>query len=324
MAPLRKGRRLRRMVRLAHLELLAAMQHAPTLSAAARAAGVAQPAASRLLRELVEGTGIELFEKFGRTLRPTPSGRLVLQSASRLIADLDRLEEELEAVDKGLMGTVSLGAGVAPCFVLVPRAINLLAQNAPKIFVRLREGGMEEFTEKLREGQIDLLIGRIENPGRYNDLVLEELYDPPMKIVCRPGHPLARKRKVSLAEAINGNWLLPESGTAMRRGVEGLFKTEKMWPVECLIESSSIQANVALLNASDVVWILSADIAAYFEKLGQLNILPVPQLRGPGPVLLVSLKTRNVSAPVARLRDCLRIAAKDLAQRYKSAILSIK
>ncbi|GAB7549391.1 LysR family transcriptional regulator [Cupriavidus sp. 8B] len=314
MDPLKKVGRLRRMVRPAHLELLAALQHAPTLGAAARAAGVAQPAASRLLRELAEITGIELFEKFGRTLRPTPSGRIVLQHASRLVTDLDRLEEELDAVDKGLMGTVSLGAGVAPCCVLVPRAINLMAESVPKIFVSLREGGMEEFAEKLRDGQIDLLIGRIENAGRYNDLALEELYDPPMRIVCGTNHPLACKRHVSISDAINSNWLLPEPNTAMRRGTEAMFKAEKVWPVECLIESSSILANVALLNGNNVVWVLSADIAAHFEKLGQLKVLPVPELPGPGPIFIASLKARSMSASVMRLRDCLRTAAQEVAQ----------
>lgn len=301
-------------MRPAHLELLAAMQHAPTLDAAARAAGVAQPSASRLLRELVDITGIELFEKFGRTLRPTTAGKVVLQHASRLVTDLDRLEEELDAVDKGLMGTVALGAGVAPCCVLVPRAIRLLAQQGPRIFVSLHEGGMDEFAEKLREGQIDLLIGRIENAGRYNDLALEELYDPPMRIVCGPDHPLARKQTVSMADAINGSWLLPEANTAMRRGTEALFKAEKSWPAECLFESSSILANIALLGGNDVVWVLSADIAAHFEKLGQLKILPVPELPGPGPVLMASLKGRSMSAVAVRMQDCLRTAAHELTQ----------
>jgi DNA-binding transcriptional LysR family regulator len=106
---------------------------------------------------------------------------------------------------------------------------------------------MDERTEKLRAGQIDLLVGRIEY-SNHHDLELEALYDPPMKIVCGCNHPLSRKRNVSLEEAIRGNWLLPEEGTAMRRGIESLFRIENIWPTECLVESSSIQANVALLT----------------------------------------------------------------------------
>jgi DNA-binding transcriptional LysR family regulator len=307
---------LKRTVRPAQLELLAAMDQTQTLTAAARAVGVTQPSASRLLRELEERTGIELFEKFGRTLQPTPSGRVLLQRAARLVADLDRLEEELEAVEKGLIGSVSIGAGVAPCFVLVPRAIADLAQRSSKISVKLKEGGMEELTEELRAGRIDLVVGRIEN--HHNDLELEALYDPPVKIVCGADHPLSRKRNVPLREAIRGRWLLPEGGTPMRRGIESLFRTEGARPTESLIESSSVQANVALLNACELIWVLSADIATHFANTKQLTILPVPPLPGPGPVLLASLKARTAAEPVKRLQQCLRSAAKGLTQVMQS------
>lgn len=311
-----KRRWLKHSIRLPQLELLAAMEHAHTLTAAARAVGVPQPSASRLLRELEERAGIELFEKFGRTLRPTRSGRVLLNRAARLIADLDRLEEELDAVEKGLIGTVSIGAGVAPCFILVPRAIADLAQRIPKISVKLKEGRMEELTEELRAGRIDLVVGRIE--GHDNDLEYEALYDPPVKIVCGPNHPFSRRRNVPLNEAIDSQWLLPEEGTAMRRGIEALFRAEAAWPTECLIESSSVQANVALLNACELVWVLSADIATHFASTGQLHIVPVRSLRGPGPVLLTSLKGRKIAEPIRRMQQCLKSAAKSLTQAMQS------
>jgi DNA-binding transcriptional LysR family regulator len=314
---------LRRGIRLAQLELLAAMDgHTATLTAAARLVGLAQPAASRLLRELEERTDLELFEKFGRTLRPTRVGRLLMNRAARLVADLDRLEEELQAVDRGLVGTVSIGAGAAPCYSLVPQAIAGLGQRNLKIFIKLQEGGMEELIEGLRAGQIDLVVGRIEYSNRHRDLELESLYDPPMRIVCGSNHPLSRKRAVSLVEAIQGSWLLPQDGTAMRRGIESLFRTENVWPTECLLESSSIQANVAMLNFSNVLWVLSADIAPQFARTKQLTILPVPQLKGPGPIMLASLKDRAPSASVRRVQQSLKAAAKNLAQTMQSSIRS--
>jgi len=66
--PPKGRRRLRRTIRLAQLELLAAMETALTLSAAASAARVTQRAASRLLRALADDLGIELFERAGRAL----------------------------------------------------------------------------------------------------------------------------------------------------------------------------------------------------------------------------------------------------------------
>ncbi len=318
--PAPKGRkRFRRTVRLAQLELLAAMESAPTLSAAARAAHVAQPAASRLLRSLSSSIGIELFERAGRTLRPTPAGRVLLQRAASLMTDLDRIESELDAIDRGLIGTASLGAGFASCYVLIPNALEKLLSAAPRIAVNLREGPMEELTAKLREGRIDLLVGRVENSGGDNDLVTEVLYDPAMNVVCGPDHPVTRKRKLDWSDVLKGHWILPEAGTPMRTGVEDLFRRQRMRPSECLVESSSIQSNVVLLNSHNLFWVLSADIARYFEDLGQLRILSLPQMPGPAPFVIAYLRQRRLSAAAQRLLECLRQAARELNVTVPSA-----
>jgi DNA-binding transcriptional LysR family regulator len=309
------GHRFRKTVRIAQLELLAELHRAPTLSAAAKAAGVAQPAASRLLKTLSDVLGIPMFEKVGRAIRPTPAGHIMLQRAATLIADLDRIEEELDAVSRGLVGNVSLGAGIASCYVLVPDGLQRLLNSPAKISVSLREGGMDELCTMLREGKIDLLVGRFEDKTGQSDLVAEDLYDPPMRIVCGAKNPIARRRNLAFADVLERDWLLPEAGTPMRAGIEALFRAHKAVPESCLIESSSIQTNVTLLNRFDLVWVLSADIAAYFEKLGQIKTLALPRTSGPGPFVLVRLRNRVLSPAAERLRDCLKAAATALTQQ---------
>ena len=68
-------------MRLRQLELLAALARAPTLSAAARAVNLSQPAASKLLNRLAADLGVALFERAGRTLRPTAAGQALLRRA---------------------------------------------------------------------------------------------------------------------------------------------------------------------------------------------------------------------------------------------------
>ncbi len=84
------GRSLRRSARLRQLELLAALERAPTLSAAARETRLSQPAASKLLGTLSADLAIDLFEKSGRTLRPTAAGQALIRHAANLIGNLER------------------------------------------------------------------------------------------------------------------------------------------------------------------------------------------------------------------------------------------
>jgi DNA-binding transcriptional LysR family regulator len=313
----RSGNLLRNRLRMSQIELLAAMERSPTLSAAARDVNLTQPAASRLLNTLTADLGIALFERVGRTLKPTAAGQALIRKAAEFVADLDRTQSDLEAIDEGLVGTISIGAGVSSCYVLVPRAVTLLLKSTPRIAVSVREGGMDELAARLREGRIDLLVGRFESETPYQDIAIEKLYSPSVRVVCGPQHPLARKRNPTWKELIQESWILPESGTPMRSGVEALFRRQGVRPQASLVESSAIQANVALLNSLNLIWVLSEDVSEYFAGLGALHIVNVPELDAPGPFIVGHLRHRRLSPSAERMRDCLFEAAKPKPSRRR-------
>ena len=308
----KSGQSLRRRVRLRQLELLAALEHAPTLSAAAREARLSQPAASKLLGALSGDLAIDLFEKSGRSLRPTAAGRALIRHAANLVGNLDRAQADIEAIDSGLSGTVAVGAGIGACYVLIPRALQLLLDEAPDITVNLREGAMEEHFVMLRDGRLDLVVGRVEPALVDRDFALDELYDPPIQIVAGPRHPLAGLRSVNWVKLAEQNWILPQDGTPMRAGIERIFRRVKRRPARCMIESSSIQTNVSLMNARDMLWVLSEDITAYFERLGLLTRLPVETLRTGAALSTVRLRGRDLAPAAVRLMGCLERAAKGI------------
>lgn len=312
----RPGQTLRRRVRLRQLELLAALDHASTLSEAAREVRLSQPAASKLLGTLASDLSIELFERSGRSLRPTAAGRALIRHAANLVGNLDRAQADLEAIESGLIGVTAIGAGVGACYVLVPRALSLLLEQAPGIAVTLREGPMEEMFSMLREGRLDLVIGRVEPALVDRDFVLDELYDPPIHIVTGPKHPLSRSRNVTWAMLAEQEWILPQEGTPMRAGIERIFQRVRRRPARCMFESSSIQTNVSLLNTRNMLWVLSADIAAHFTQLGLLAILPVEGLHGPAALFAARMSHRSLSPSALRLMDCLHVAARQLPAGY--------
>lgn len=305
-------RRLRRSIRLPHLELLAAMQDTRTMSEAAKSARLTQPAASRLLRTLSDDLDIELFAREGRTLRPTAAGEALLRYSRGIMADLDRAHTELEAIDRGLIGQVAVGSGTASCYVLMPRTIDTLLRLTPKIAVSVRESSMGDLLARLREGALDIVVGRLDNSGRDRDLVVEPLYDPPMNVVSGARHRLAKKRALKWEDAMQSAWILPEFGTPMRDAIEGLFSRKRIRPDNCLVESSSIQTNVGLLNSSDLLWVLSNDIAAYFQRLGLIQILTLPATPGPSPFIATYLRGRALSPAAEKFLHALRLTAKSM------------
>lgn len=305
-------RRLRQSIRLAHLELLAAMQTPRTLSDAARDIHLTQPAASRLLRSLSDDLGIELFERHGRTLRPTAAGAALLRYSREIVAELDQAHLELEAIDQGLVGQVSIGSGIASCYVLIPKTIAALIQATQKISVTVREGGMEDLFARLRHGSLDFVVGRLDNTGRESDLIVHDLYNPEMNIIVGAKHPLAGKREIKWDDLPGCSWILPERGTPMRTAIETVFRRRRYRPSFCIVESSSIQTNIGLLNQSDLLWVLSSDISAYFQQLGLAHSLPLPKMQGPSPFIVAYLRKRALSPAATRLLGIMRSTAGSL------------
>jgi DNA-binding transcriptional LysR family regulator len=297
-------------LRPSQLELLAAMDRTDTLSAAAREVNLTQPAASRLLRELSSDLRVVLFERVGRILRPTAAGRALIRRAVGFLAELDRTQDEIEAIDGGLIGTVRLGAGVSSCYVVVPTALRLLMQQSSEIAVSIREGAMDELLGRLRTGQIDLLVGRFGHDQDMSDINTEDLYRPNVVAVCGVRHPFASRPTLEWDELYEQPWILPEAGTAMRSAIESHFRKTKRRPIKALVESSSIQANVALLDTSHFIWVLSFDVATYFANLGALHILKVEQLPAPGAFVLARLNNRILPPAAEKLADCLRAAGR--------------
>lgn len=297
-------------LRISQLELVAAMNRTDTLSAAAREVNLTQPAASRLLRELASDLRVVLFERVGRTLQPTSAGRALIQRAVGVLAELDRTQDEIEAIHNGLIGTVHLGAGVSSCYVVVPTALKRLMEQSSEIAVSIREGAMDELLGRLRTGHIDLLVGRFGREQDLSDVQTEDLYRPNVVAVCGVKHPLASRRSLDWNQLYEQPWILPEAGTAMRSAIESQFRKTRRRPTKVLVESSSIQVNVALLNSSRLVWVLSSDVAMYFARLGTLHVLKVDQLPAPGAFVLARLNGRRLSPAAEKLGDCLRAAAK--------------
>ena len=316
----RAGRRanlLRRRIRLRQLDLLAAFESARTLSAAARSVHLSQPAASKLLNTLGADLGIKLFERAGRTLRPTAAGQALIRRAATVIGNLERTQAELDAIQDGLVGLVTIGAGMGASYVLVPKALVLLLAEAPNITVEVREGPMDELLSLLRGGRLDMVVGRVDPDLIEQDLALDELYDPPMCVVAGPRHPLARARRVAWSTLLAQEWILPQAGTPTRGRLEHQFRQLRQRPMHCFVESSSIQTNVMLLGERHMLWVLSIDIAAQLTEFGLLRILPAGLLGGPAPLATVHLRDRALPPAALRVAQCVQKAGRTISASYR-------
>jgi DNA-binding transcriptional LysR family regulator len=119
-----------RRIRLRHLEVLLTIARHGSLTAAAAALDITQPAVSQWLADIEAAAGARLFER-GRRLRPTPFAAPILAHAERVLQDARRTLAEVQAIRSGGSGRVRIGAMPVATAALVPARCCACASTRP-------------------------------------------------------------------------------------------------------------------------------------------------------------------------------------------------
>jgi DNA-binding transcriptional LysR family regulator len=308
----RLERWIARKFRLRHLELIAEVYDSRSILRASRRLSLTQPTVTKALQDVESTLGLKLFERTNRGIEPTEYGEIFARHAKVVLAQLRHAAEELESLRVGYSGKVTVGTLLAASASILPDAIALLKEERPAVAISVIVGTYDVLMPSLLAGDLDMVLGRLPAEGRSRALVYEEFYNEPICVVARRGHPLTRKRRLTLKELANAAWLLPLPETALRRQIERAFVEAGAALPRNVIESVSILTNRVLLRKSDCVGVMPYHVALDDVEHGLLAILPVKLKSIEGPVG-VMLRAPGALAPAAAaLLECLRTAAQEV------------
>jgi len=312
MASARLERWITRKFRLRHVELIAELHDCRSILRASRRLSLTQPTVTKALQDVESTLGVKLFERSNRGLEPTAYGEIFARHAKIVLAQLRHAAEELESLRAGYSGKVTVGTLLAASASILPDAIAMLKKQRPAVAISVVVGTYDILMPALLAGDLDMVLGRLPEEGRSRALIYEEFYAEPICIVARRGHPLARKRRLTLRELANQPWLLPLPETALRRQIERAF-IEAGAPVpRNLIESVSILTNRALLRKSDCIGVMPYHVALDDVEQGLLTILPVKLKSLESPVGAIVRAPGELPPAASALLDCLRLAGKEV------------
>ena len=312
MTSARLERWITRKFRLRHVELVAELHDCRSILKASKRLSLTQPTVTKALRDVESTLGVKLFERSNRGLEPTAYGEIFARHAKIVLAQLRHAAEELESLRAGYSGKVTVGTLLAASASILPDAIALLKKQRPGVAISVVVGTYDILMPALLGGDVDMVLGRLPEEGRSRALVYEEFYAEPICIVTRRGHPLSRKRRLSLRDLSNEAWLLPLPETALRRQIERAFVEAGAPLPRNVIESVSILTNRALLRKSDSVGVMPYHVALDDVELGLLAILPVKLKSIESPVGAILRAPGTLPPAAAALLDCLRLAGKEV------------
>ena len=191
------------------LRVLREVAHTGSFSAAAAALSFTQPAVSRQIATLETEAGTQLVERNARGIRLTPAGELLVSHADVILDRLAAAEAQLEAVAGLQGGRLRVGAFPTANSTLLPLAIRAFTELHPDVELRLEEANSGELLDRLGTGELDVAVVSdhekiaIDDP----DVRLDFLMDDPLHVALPPGHPLAAKRKLRMADLAQETWI---------------------------------------------------------------------------------------------------------------------
>jgi DNA-binding transcriptional LysR family regulator len=154
---------------------------------------------SRSIKALEDELGQPLFDRIGRKNELTAFGSHIVQRARVLVDEANELRLTSVQLQKGVIGQFRIGMGSGPGAMLMTPLLMLMATQYPKAHIDISRGSTVLLVQALRERFLDALILDIRSLQPSADLKVEAIHEMAGTFMCRPGHPLAKKRSVTFA-----------------------------------------------------------------------------------------------------------------------------
>lgn len=300
---------LRSNIKLRHLQLVVALDQFRHLGRTAEFLSVSQPAVSRMLAEVENMLGLTLFDRSTRGTEPTSSGVSVIRFARSVLAEYERTRDEIAAEASGAAGRSRVGAMVVATPVLLATAVKLLKERSAHATVLVEEGDLTHLLPKLRLGELDLFVGRLEPGYAAPDLVTEPLYNEPMAVVVTPGHALARKTRPGWADLAAMPCVMPPPWASLRVKLEQTFFRYGLNPPSDIVETSSFLALTTFVQQRGAAGFMARSVALHFQKAGLIKVLPIKIPIDLPAVGLITVRGRRLTPSSEQMLACLRVAA---------------
>ncbi|KQQ55714.1 LysR family transcriptional regulator [Pseudomonas sp. Leaf127] len=294
-------------LRYKHLQMLMMLGSSLNLHRASVSMNMSQPAASRMLQEIEDMFGCELFERLPRGMQPTALGRELLRFAEAALSGLDRCAADLAARQQGGYGYLAIGTIMGAAPDLVMHAVAEIKALNPRLRLRIMGDTSDQVVQLLEQGRVDIAVARRDLSNDREQYEFEPLGNEQLIAVVHSGHPLADRAVLHWHELVRDwPWILqPQSSPARVAFEQALLRHELPMPAD-IIECSSVYSMQQLVQLTDAVMVLSESAMRDYLKMGLVTALPISIDAQMAPFGLLRRKNEPISRELQLFIDLLR------------------
>jgi len=266
-----------------------------SLSRAARALCVAQPALSQQMAGLEDHLGVKLFVRSHRGMSLTPDGTRLHKEALGLLDNLKALEESFQAGNVHCTGQIRIGMPAATAVWLVPPLVGRVREHHPGLLLHVKEAMTPVLLDGLTGGDLDVVIAaEAGDPGRVlSSLLVEEAI-----FLVGPADGRLGER-VAFAQVTD----LPLIRSSLPTGTQTVFDEHLARlggkKLNIVLESASLSANKRLIADHGLYGLMAWSAVREDVERGLLTAARLIEPEISRPLYLCRLANRNFSPALA-------------------------
>ncbi len=207
---------------IAALDTFVAVAKSASFSDAAHQLHLTQPAISKRIAALESELNTRLFDRIGRQISLTESGRALLPRAERILEELEDSRRALSNLSGSVAGRLTIATSHHIGLHRLPPVLRSFMAHYPGVDLDLQFRASEAICDDVEHGNLELGIVTLPSTPRDN-LQARPVWDDPLRIVCARTHPLARSDGFELTQLGRYPAILTEKGTFTRNVLEHAF-----------------------------------------------------------------------------------------------------
>src|SRR5690554_5709684 len=185
---------LMHMLNRTHLEIIRLVERTGSLSNAAAQLHLTQSALSHSIKKLEAGLGTSIWVREARKLKLTQAGELLLDTANRVLPEIEHCEKLIIDMAAGNRGTLRIGMECHPCYIWLQNVISPFLEKYTDVDVDIKQQFQFDGLAALCSYELDLLI--TPDPQDTPRIQFIPVFDYELVLVLPVGHPLAGRPHV--------------------------------------------------------------------------------------------------------------------------------
>lgn len=214
-------------------------------SRAAELCSVSQPSLSQQILKLERELGQRLLDRLGRRAVLTDAGRLLLERAAAILSAVDDTQHRVKDFDHLEAGHLAVGAIPTIAPYLLPPALQGFLRRYPKVDVTVHEDLTQHLIAAAVAGELDLALVAL--PINEPRLKIEPLMTEPLLLTVPQGHPLARRRKITMDDVRGERFILLNEMHCLGEQILSFCREQECQRIACWsTQLSTVQSLIAL------------------------------------------------------------------------------